>query len=320
MNIYHHLVLKNGHYTLKSNKSTVLLNGISFKEQNIILCIVDKKNDHVITYNGKIKREIKLQEYYDLSHETFEEDCYVKINKDVITIEEQYKKYMDDNDKLKTATKDLIDLRKCGGKPKNAALKLFHSRSLSLKEPEKINQLEESIILDCFKGAVIFSSKNTTLDYAIEYDLNSAYQSILIRSDFKVPMSEGKFKYIDNLFGDKDYLNYGIYRIIIYRSNDENIDKLFRFNQKNKYTYTDIYTAQFLGLKFELIKDGQSNCLLYESGCIQGSVMFKSFFEKLYELKKNKTPFSKDIISATWGHYVREEYVIQQHMIMKNVK
>ena len=148
-------------------------------------------------------------------------------------------------------------------------------------------------------GALIFSSKDTTLDNAIQYDINSAYPSIMIRNDFKVPMTQGEFKYIDNLF-EKPYLSYGIYRVIISRSGDENIDKLFRFNPKNKYTHTDINSAILLKLNIELIKDGQANYLSYEKGCVQGSVMFKSFFEKLYEYKKNKVPFSKDIITSLW--------------------
>jgi len=165
--------------------------------------------------------------------------------------------------------------------------------------------------MDSFTGGLIFG-ENIELDNATSYDINSAYPNILRKSCFRIPMKQGKFSTINEFH---DVISFGIYRVIIYKSNNKNIDKLFRFNSLNKYTHTDIYTARKLNLRIELIKDEEANALLYGSGtCTTSSVMFKNMVTILYELKRKKIPFAKEMINSIWGA------LCEKNMIHKVIK
>ena len=81
---------------------------------------------------------------------------------------------------------------------------------------------------------------------AYGYDITSFYPSILSYSHMNIPIKEGKFETINNL----DVVSgCAIYRCIIHKSANANINRLFKFNQKPYYTSYDIKTSQRIETK-----------------------------------------------------------------------
>ena len=136
------------------------------------------------------------------------------------------------------------------------------------------------------------------LEEAYQYDINSAYLFFLQSNSFKIPVKEGKFTQIKEL---PKILQYGMYRVKITKSDDEKINRLFRFREDNKYTHSGIYSARELKLEIELIIDDEANALIYSLGCINGCKIFKTMITYLYELKQQKVPFVKDMMILLWG-------------------
>ena len=82
-----------------------------------------------------------------------------------------------------------------------------------------------------------------------------------------IPVKRGIFKIItnDDLQEMKIKLNgsyaFEIYKMEILKSEDEKINRLFRFNETNEYTTVDLRNADFLGLKMNLLNDTKWNFL-----------------------------------------------------------
>ena len=67
----------------------------------------------------------------------------------------------------------------------------------------------------------------------------------------------------------------------------------------------------------ELIIDDESNALIYGAGtCINGCKMFKTMITKLFELKKEKVPFVKDMMILLWGSLAQKQTV--KHMVIND--
>jgi len=90
--------------------------------------------------------------------------------------------------------------------------------------------------------------------------------------------------------------------LAIIKSNDENINKLFRFNKKNYYTSISLNHAQKLGLNIELIQDDKPNFLHYSRDkLITCNEVFKPFVDFLFDLKEKKVEMAKEILNRLWG-------------------
>ena len=269
-----------------------------------------ESEDKIYTYDGIVFGEISMEQYWDYKSDLFG-DIAILNSKIKENMQQEYEIYIHNMKSIKEASKGLINYWKSGGNHKRASLIMFHNCTKGITDPEILNELEESWIMDSFTGGLIFG-ENIELDNATSYDINSAYPNILRKSCFRIPMKQGEFSIIKEF---NDVISFGIYRVIIYKSNNKNIDKLFRFNSLNKYTHTDIYTARKLNLKIELIKDEEANALLYGSGtCTTSSVMFKNMVTILYELKRKKIPFAKEMINSIWGA------LCEKNMIHKVIK
>ena len=118
------------------------------------------------------------------------------------------------------------------------------------------------------------------------------------------PIKAGEFKTITEaeLFMNVNFFTYGIYRCNILQSNDDNINKLFRFNKKRFYTHIDLTNALSLGLTIKLIEDGTANFLYYaRDKCLAGSELFTEFVDILFALKESKIKRAKSILNILWG-------------------
>jgi hypothetical protein len=107
-------------------------------------------------------------------------------------------------------------------------------------------------IYNSFSGGLIFSERNITLDNAYSFDINSALPCSVKRGAFLVPNLGWEIYRVKRLTR---------YRVVIKKSGDEKIDRLFRFN--GFYAHYDIATARRPGLKMCLIQDGEANALFY---------------------------------------------------------
>ena len=242
-------------------------------------------------YDGKqtfhISKEFR-NDIYD-----FKTD-YILINKDKrltkdvdgkkvkLTDEEEYKYVIDMANTLKRETKGVINMYKTGGY-KVTALNLFDKMTKHIQHPPKLTQVESIFIDDSSTGSMIFSD-NTYKGPAHKADIKSQYPS-LMNSKMLFPIGEGELLFLSEF--PKDYLKYGVYHCEI--TLDKTKTKIFRFNQKNKYTHIDINHAKEIGLDVKLIIDGQPNFLYYSRDkLLTGTELFGNYINFMFDLKQRK--------------------------------
>lgn len=295
------LKLINGHYTIDHTFNRKAYN-VSYKPRKIML--FKREKTVIIAYDGTNEFEISSDYFNDIN--SFKTD-YILVSKQnsKLSFEEEYNKFIYIADTLKDISKGEIDLYKTGT-IKRTSLFLFERLSEDIPNPDPIDQIEKEWIENSGIGAII-----TFTNYegqAYKYDIKSQYPSIL-NSVFLFPVKRGEFKTFSNEeFDNLKFYPYGIYRVQISKSDDENINKLFRFNQLNYYTHISLTNAKTLGLEFRLIEDNQPNALLYSRDkCLRSDQIFKRYIEFLFPLKENKTlekdvrDYIKSIITRLWG-------------------
>jgi len=164
-----------------------------------------------------------------------------------------------------------------------------------LINPDVIGHEEQFWLDRTTMGGLIWADNSTELTTSKCYDVNFQYPNVM--SKYSFPMRQGKFKRLTEF--DENFIGYGIYRCIIKNTNY----KLFRTNNINYYTHIDIRRAFQLGFDIELIQDDEPNALLYTgAGCkAHGSVLFKEYFNKIYELKQQRVPHAKKLLNILWG-------------------
>ena len=295
------LTLINQHYDIdKSIQHKTICKSLSYYEKPIIL--YDKFTFEI--YDGKTKRVISKEDrnfyQYDFKSPYTLIERELQRDEDgqiiIISIEEEYNKLIPIINKLKDESKGLINLYKSGSY-KNAALHLFDTFTKSINPPEDILQDEAMWIKESSIGALVWATEYDGELY--KYDIKSQYPYLMTQHTLKFPIKRGEFQRIDNF---SEYFQFGIYRCIISKSSDENINKLFRFNKKNYYTSISLDHAKKLGLKYELIQDSQPNFLYYSRDkLITFNEVFKSYIELLFDLKEKKVEKSKDILNILWG-------------------
>ena len=65
-------------------------------------------------------------------------------------------------------------------------------------------------------------------------DINSRYPSLLINKRFQFPIKEGKLQNLTSEeFNIIEYFKYGVYRCVVFTSDDNDINKLFQLLFKN---------------------------------------------------------------------------------------
>jgi hypothetical protein len=151
---------------------------------------------------------------------------------------------------------------------------------------------------------------------AYKYDVKSKYP-FLLSSPLKFPIERGEFNILSSEeFNKMEYYQLGIYRVKIERSEDDNINKLFRFNKYNKYTHTSLEHAKSLNLKMTLIQDEKANFLYYSPekriGCNE---IFGEYVSYMYDLKEKESKLkgqrkkevlkAKLVLNCLWGDFVK---------------
>lgn len=296
------LILRDGHYECNFVKPSFIKRRISYKERTILL--YDYKSFEV--YDGtktKILSKKLKGDIYDFKTD----NILVNRTYESKTIQEEYEKYINDAITLKRETKGLINLFKCGS-VKNAALHLFERFTKHLKE-EQLTPIESMWIYKSSFAALIFADQYEGEGY--KYDIRSMYP-YLMNGMLQVPLKTGEFKTITQQMITKqnNIYSFGIYRCRVYKSNDENINKLFRFNFNDYYTHISLNHANKLGLKIELTMDGQPNFLHYERNvCMLSHQLFDDYIKTLYPLKEKNIPLAKKILNMLWGALSQVKYI-----------
>jgi len=293
------ITLINEHYEVEK-QNIILTPYIKYDEKTPIMW--DKKTFDA--YDGNKKWRMSKQERNKIIYDY--KSPYILINREeqgrdendekiIITIEEEYKQFIEIADALKKESKGMINLYKTGSYH-DTALSLFE-RITKFIHAEVILQDEAEYIKNTSFGALICAEKYNGELY--KYDVKSLYPFLMNSNTLKFPIKRGEFKIIESF---NDFFEFGIYRCKIEKSEDENINKIFKFNYHNYYTSIDLTNAKQLGLNIELIKDNKPNFLYYSRDkLITCNEVFKNYIDILFPLKDNNIKKSKIILNILWG-------------------
>ena len=293
------LELLNGHYAIDKSNYKVknqLLGGVSFRPRSLI--VYQLQEESVYCYDGNTELYLEYDDFYYKKNQSYKgEESYVFKDVKDMTLEEFYDYLMNETNTLKDLTKGAIDLSNSGYNFKTEAIKIANKCLRIYDTPEEITRLEQEWLCNSLLGGIIFSNP-CRIENAYDYDVRSAYPAAMSDRNFTFPIKQGEFKQITE-FPEK-FVSYGIYRCVIERSGDENVDKLFRFNRLNFYTHYDITTAKHLHLIVNLIVDDEANALLYSKDRLNGNKVFLGIFQTLYNIR-DRSVFAKKILNTVWG-------------------
>lgn len=286
------LKLINEHYTV-DHEISCKAKMVSYKERKILLF------DGNEAYDG-IKKWIPTREEKREIY-SFKTD-YIMIMKDSPKkepIEITFDTTIKMADTLKKETNGKVNMYKTGS-VRNTALNLFDKLTKYISIPDDIKQVESIWISKATNGGLIYHKPYSGPAY--EYDYVSMYLSIM-NGMMLVPLKSGEFQTISTEEYNKLlYPKYGIYRCRINRSEDETINQLFRFNYDDHYTHFSLSHARLLGLKVEMIEDGQANVLHYSRDkCLTSKEIFGKYAEFLFPIKDRGVKEIKGVINILWG-------------------
>ena len=246
--------------------------------------------DNIITYNGRKYAEFTVDEF-NATKKTFK-FLFIKSKKPEL-LKEDFDLYVKNQAEM---------LKVSGGKVNMFCFPTYSLASLHIwktmtpmKEPAALGDIEGDFHSKTFMGGIRYAQKGYEGPYHL-YDINSMYPYYMMHKDFNVPVMEGRLVSLPE-FGK--YFQYGMYRCTIEKSEDENINKLFKFNSKNFYSHYDLKAAKLPNLKISLLPG--VNGYLYDKVCLNsGTAMFSSFVKLLYQYKSSCKPF-KQILNSLWG-------------------
>jgi hypothetical protein len=306
------LKYENGHYKFAGKKQKT--NKI-WKTDLILKYFVklkDNLTEYYLTYDGNeivadytlkatdlgdsdtfVYKEFSRRELTTDQHETLLE---INENDDDELYAETIAEYMIDSyDKYMKNIEDLkqydIDISAHGYSIKNTALALF-SKFVKCYDFEELDEEETEILLQVKNYGILYAKPAQFKGRCI--DGNSWYPSCYIDPKLILPIGKPEYRKLDKL---DEVISHGIYHVKI--SNDD--PRLFLQNPKNWYTYIDIKEAKKRGYDVELICDGKTNHLFYNSDKREtGHYLFRGFVDMLYQLKK-KNPIAKLLLNILWG-------------------
>ena len=308
------LTLKNEHYSLRKEgrNSPFRARGVSFKERKIITYYNPKNSPKIICFNGEEQKEMDFSEMKEMRNKPMTSPFIFIVVKKLEELQSYWKEYVQACEELKELSHCKINLFKANSIP-NEAIKLWleFNTMIAGNEPEEIDEHEMRFILGCRCGFLAFAEKYEGVGY--EADVNSYYAK-LMSSSSSFPIKKGTFETIsDEEFAEMKYFKFGIYQTKIEKSDDENINKLFDFNEKNYYTFISMTRAKELGLKMQMIQHNAPNFLFYPPEArIRYDHAFKNYMQYLFTLKRITkqspeliSPLARDIlkklITTIWG-------------------
>jgi len=313
-----HLTLIDNHYKI-NHKINKKVSYVCYEEKKIL--IIDKNynsnTEEWIAFDGENEILMTTKLYHDIM--TFRtEYILVQRRNFKISIQEEYREYIKIVDELKLKSNGQINLYKTGTILK-AAQNLLDETTKHIT-PELILFDEASSLENATQGSTIFYDKYEGEGF--KCDIKSMFPYIMKLNNTMIPVKRGIFKTItnDDLQEMKTKLNgnyaFGIYKMEIFKSEDEKINRLFRFNETNEYTTIDLRNADYLGLKMNLLNDKKWNFLSYpRSHCLTGKDVFSKYIDIVYKYKTENVSGAKfllNIISGAIGEVNKKKIVIDE--------
>jgi hypothetical protein len=295
------LILKNNKFCINHKKISKVC-FISSKERTLI--ILDKVNKKAYYEKDNIPYTLELTEQLQDNILDFKTEFIQlpRLQKQFKAIDEQYKYYVNLSNILIQKTDGRINLFKTGTF-KRTALKLLDETTKHIN-PDKLGRKESKWIMLSSMGQLVFSKKYKGPAWKI--DIVSMFPYIISNTSSYIPIKTGKFKKITSEdfseYINKKLFPVGIYRVKIIKSDDDNLNNLFRYNKNNYYNNIDISYAIFLGLKVEVL-DKKINLLYWDrdTDCLKGNEVFKLYVDYLYKLKQDKIEGAKLILNIITG-------------------
>lgn len=285
----------------RENKIPIIFDNVS-KTGYTVINSITKETAYINLTNHEIDQIKTLKTKYLL----------VKKSDDETSMEEEYNDFIRDADELLKQTDGLINMYRTGRDPVTAIHLAYHFLNKNgisaepITNPKEARWIEESTM-----GAIMFGYPYEGEAHVA--DINSSYPSIYSSQYFMFPIKEGEFTKMTKEHFEKcdKFLPYGIYRARI-KYPDNNIDKwrkLFKLNEKNKYTHIDLLRARKLGLKIRLNQKAKYNFLHYskENCLVSGKKCFQEFVTLLYNLRSNEIcgKRCKKLLTTLWGALIR---------------
>jgi len=296
-----YLYMSKGNYNfnvnmkLHNNHYNYICNTENYKNYTIptetTLNLFYEKNNLFVVYN-----EYETTEKKERPKNTLE-NVYIRCKtNDIIT---EYNEIIENNEIIKKITNNKIDLSLCRWKINNAIFNNLYNMGLKNVIFDDMNEIEEIFITNCYNSGLIYYENIEGNFKCLDY--NSYYASIMRNPKFLIPISKPEIRKITQFeFNNMKFIEFGIYRAIIYIENK----KLIMENKKNYYTYQDMKRAIELNYKIVIIEDGEPNFLYYKKK-INGFQLFKKYVDYFYHLKISN-PEHKDIIKPfltnVWGY------------------
>ena len=297
-NLQVNLSVKDEHCTV-NHKATRKVFNISYYEDKQFLMFVGNNEvydgETVFKFTDELHKQIKaFKSKYILIH---------RLNHE-LSFEEDYKQYVELADSLKAETINSpykINMYRTGS-IKNTALKLLDDTTKQIM-PDHTGYKEAMRIREATSGQIVFYEKYE--GYGYKLDVVSIYPSILNNNNVLVPVKCGIFETMTKLkFNEMiktGIIPYGIYNCEIEKSDNELINRLFRFNINNQYTQISVKHAIKLGLNINLV-EVDDNVLLYpRSHCLTANQIFKNYNSVLFPLKQKGVKGAKLLLNIITG-------------------
>jgi hypothetical protein len=296
-------------YNNNGNKGITLTNG---KIRNGIICHKYNQNlkkiettcdgVNIIYYDVETFNKMKIKDDYFYHEQTkkLKESVIYEFN-NITTIKNDLNKININLLKYKSFNKML--------------LQLFLINNEHVKNPDKIDDIENRFLSSSYHGGISYCISDNIEMNILKLDMNGCYQYYLCDDKFYIPHRKYDiYKYMSNeeLYSLK-FIPVGLYYCEIKTSDNEHINKIFRFSTNNCYYYYDIKSAMMLGLKIIMlnVKSGNGenikNCILYSKSNqrISGYALFNNFIKDIYKHKYNsddtKNETIKTIVSRIHG-------------------
>ncbi len=289
--------------------------GVTKGEKKIIIH-ANHTDGSKILYDGKDKWLVPYKDWKKNRDDYYHSDFkYIKAERVVgtgkerrkLTMEEVYEEFIRDANLLKELSNGLINMYKSGDTV-STALSLFDHFNSKRKEPiipDPISLEEAEWLIDTKSGPLIWCKEYQGPIW--KYDFASHYPSTMQHPHVLFPVKAGEFL----TWKEFEYNPaIAIYRCEIEPTNDS--WKLFRINNKNKYTSVDLRRARELKLNIKLIQDGEPNVLLYNrQKCVTGSQLFGEYVKYLFPLRKKCGNRAKELLNCLWGALSREGKIVK---------
>jgi hypothetical protein len=258
------------------------------------------KGKNSIVYNGSLFDTIDNSLLNDMFKKPYDHE-YILVPHVGKDIENDYKKYIINIEKIKLLTNDKINMYKTGTYS-NTALCLFND--MNKITAEKIQDFEIPFLNN--GGGVRFAKPYQ--GKAFKYDICSYYPSIMNSKKLKIPINEGILTTISTEDINKfKTLKYGIYNVKI-----ECNEKIkFTLQNSNMYSHIEVNYAKKLKLKIEVL--GQ-HLLYLQKDLISCNSVFSEFVKYLFDLKLKDKAF-KNILNCLWGSIVAKSGGIRKTII-----